>query len=87
MSVLTFDSPGSKFRSRCYTVIIILEEYIMVINNVSKFHKILIKTNGLIDRTLSKMVDLHEQRTMTPEGIMPYGPLLNLKKALWYETM
>ena len=62
-------------------------EDIMVLNNVTKFHKILIKTTGLIDGTPSKMVKFHEQRAITPEGMVQYGSFSNLKKTLWYLTM
>ena len=57
---------------------------IMVLNNGTKFHKILIKTTGLkLDRTPSIMVNFHEQRAITPKGMGRYGPLLNLKSTLW----
>ena len=65
----------------------ILEEDIIVLNNVTKFHKILIKPTGLIDWTPSKMENLHEQRAITPEGMVRYGPLSNLKKTLWFLTI
>ena len=55
-----------------------LEEDIMNLNNVTKFHKILIKTIRFRERTLFQMVNLHKQRARTPEGIMGYGPLSNL---------
>ena len=54
---------------------------------ITKFYKILIKTAGLVDRTPLKMVNFHEQRVITPEGMGRYGPLSNLKKTLWYSTM
>ena len=42
---------------------------IMVLNNGTKFHKILLKTTGLqLDRTPSIMVNFHEQRAITPKG-------------------
>ena len=56
----------------------------MVLNNVTKFHKILIKTIRLKDRTLYQMVNFLKQRAITPEGMKRYGPLSNLKKTLWY---
>ena len=43
-----------------------LEKDIMVLNNVTQFHKIRIKTTGLIGRMPSKMVNFHEQRATTP---------------------
>ena len=42
----------------------------MVLNNVTKFHTISIKTTGLTDWTPSKMVKFHEQRAITPEGMI-----------------
>ena len=54
----------------------------MVLNNVTKFHKILIKTIKLRERTLFQKVNFHEQRALTPEGMVRYGLLLNFKKAL-----
>ena len=56
----------------------------MVLNNVTKFHKILIKTIQLRDRTWFQMVNFRKQMAITPEGNVRYGPLLNLKKTLWY---
>ena len=56
----------------------------MVLNNVTKFHKVVIQITGLIDRTPSKTVNFHEQRAITPEGMVRYGPFPNLKKTLWY---
>ena len=53
---------------------------IMVLNNVTKFHKILIKTIQLRERTLFKMLNFHNQSTITPEGMVRYRPLLNLTK-------
>ena len=61
-----------------------LEEDIMVLNNVTKFHKILIKTIQLIERTLFQTVNFHKQRAIIPEGMKQYGPLSNLKKTSWY---
>ena len=59
-----------------------LEKDIMVLNIVTKFHKVMIKITGYRDRTLSKTVNFHEQWAMTPEGMVRYGPLSNLKKTL-----
>ena len=56
----------------------------MVLNNVTKFHKILIKTIQLRERTLFQMVNFHKQRAITPEGMVRYGALSNLKKTSWY---
>ena len=59
----------------------------MLLNNVTKFHKILIKTNRLREWTLFKMVNFHKQRAITTESMLRYRPLSNLKKTLWYLTM
>ena len=60
------------------------EEDIMVLNNVTKFHKILIKNIRLSERTLFQMVNFHKQRAITTESMVRYGPLSNLKKTSWY---
>ena len=62
--------------------IIELEKDIMVLNNVTKLHKILIKSNRLGERISFRMVTFQKQRALTTESIMRYGPLLNLKKKL-----
>ena len=56
----------------------------MVLNNVTKFHKILIKTIRLSEKTSFKTVNFHKQRAITAERMVPYGPLSNLKKTSWY---
>ena len=56
----------------------------MVLNNVTKFHKILIKTIRLRARTSFKMVHFHKQRALTTEGMVQYAPLSNLKKTSWF---
>ena len=40
-----------------------------VLNNVTKFHKILIKTIRLRERTSFQMVYFHKQRAITPESL------------------
>ena len=65
-------------------MIIKLEEDIIVLNNVAKFYKILIKTVQLRERISFQTVNFHKQRAITPESMVPYGPLSNLKKKLWY---
>ena len=50
----------------------------MVLNNVTKFHKILIKSIGLREQTSFQMVNLHKQRAITTESMVEYGPLSNL---------
>ena len=52
----------------------------MVLNNVTKFHKILIKSIRLRERTSFKMVNFHKQRAITSESLVRYGPLSKLKK-------
>ena len=61
-----------------------LEEDIIVLNNVTKFHKILIKTIRLREQTSFQMVNFHKQRAITTENMVRYGPLSNLKKTSWY---
>ena len=61
-----------------------VEEDIMVLNNVTKFHKILIKSIRLREWTSFQMVNFHKQRAITTEGMVLYGPLSNLKKTSWY---
>ena len=56
----------------------------MVLNNVTKFHKILIKNNQVRERTSFQMVNFHKQRAITAESLVQYRPLSNLKKILWY---
>ena len=53
-----------------------VRRYIMVLNNVTKFHKVVSKITGLSDQTPLKLVNFYEQRAKTPEGIVRYGPLL-----------
>ena len=49
-----------------------LEEDIMVLNNVTKFHKILIKSIRLrlTERTSFKTVNFHKQRAITTESLV-----------------
>ena len=63
-------------------VILKLED-IMVLNNVTKFHKILTKNIRLREQTSFQMVNFHKQRAITTESMVRYGPLLNLKKTPW----
>ena len=57
-----------------------LEEDITVLNNVTKFHKILIKNIRLREQTSFEMVIFHKQRDITTESMVRYGPLSNFKK-------
>ena len=59
----------------------------MVLNNVTKFHKILTKNILVRERTSFKKVNFHKQRAITAERMVLNGPLSNLKKTLWYLTM
>ena len=56
-------------------------------NRKRKFHKLLIKTIHLRERTLFQAVNFHKQRAITPEHIVRYRPLSNLKKMLRHPTM
>ena len=47
-----------------------LEENIMVLNNVIKFYKILIKSIRFRVRTSYQMVNFHKQRAITAEGMV-----------------
>ena len=64
--------------------IIELEEDIMVLYNVTKFHKILIKKNQVRERTSFNAVNFYKQRAITTESLVRYKPLSNLKKTLRY---
>ena len=64
-----------------------LEEDSMVLNNVTNFHKILIKSIRLRERTSFQMVIFHKQRAITTKSMVRYGPLPNLMKTIWYLTM
>ena len=57
----------------------------MVLNNVAKFHKSLIKSIQLREWTSFQMVIFHKQRAVTPEGIVRFGPLSKLTS--WYLTI
>ena len=58
----------------------IIEEDIIIINNVTKLHKILIKTIQLREQTLFQAVNFHIQRAITPESMVQYEPLSNLEE-------
>ena len=62
----------------------------MVLNNVTKFYKILIKNIRVRERTSFKTVNFHKQRAITLSTTFKpvrNGPLSNLKKTSWYLTM
>ena len=50
--------------------IIELEEDIIALTNVIKFHKILIKTIQVREWTLFKMMNFHKQRAITLESMV-----------------
>ena len=54
----------------------------MVLNNVTRFHEILIKNILVRERTSFKMVNFHKQGAITTENLLRYGPFSNLKKTL-----
>ena len=64
--------------------IIVLEEDIMVLNNVTKFHKILIKKIRVREKTLFKTMNLHKQRAITLVSMCNIDHQTNLKKTSWY---
>ena len=66
---------------------IIKFEDIMVLNNVTKVHKILIKAIRLREQPSFKTVNFHKQRAITAESMVGYRPLSKLKKTLRYLTM
>ena len=51
----------------------------MVLSNVTKFHKILIKNIQVRERTSFQIVIFHKQRAKTLESLVRNGPLSNLK--------
>ena len=55
----------------------------MVLNNVTKFHKLLIKNIRAVEGMSFKTVNFHKQRAITLESLVGYGPLLNLMTS-WY---
>ena len=60
-----------------YTIIK-LEEGIMVLNNVTKFQKILIKTIRLREWTSFKTVNFHKQSAITAESMVQYYTIIDL---------
>ena len=48
----------------------------MVLNNVTKFHKILIKSIQLREPTSFQMVNFHKQRAITTESMVQYGAIV-----------
>ena len=46
------------------------EKDILVLTIVIKFHKVVRKITGLGDRIPSKTVNFHEQRAITPKGMI-----------------
>ena len=62
-------------------------EDIMILNNVTKFHRAIIKTLHLKEQTSIQPTIFHKLRTITPLSMVPYRPLSNRKKTSWYLTM
>ena len=60
-----------------------LEEELIKLNNVTKFHKILIKTFRFREQTMFLMVNFDKQRTLTPEGMVRYGSILLNIHEVW----
>ena len=58
-------------------------EDIMVLN-VTKFHRIIIKTIHLREQTSFQPTIFHKLRSIIPLSMVPYRPLSNLKKTSWY---
>ena len=54
----------------------------IVLNNVTKFCKILIKNIRVRERTSFKTVNFHKQRAITTESMVRYRPLSNFKRTL-----
>ena len=55
--------------------IIKFEKVILVLNIVTKFHKVVIKITGLKEWTPSEMVNFYGQWALIPEGMVPNKPL------------
>ena len=59
----------------------------MVLNNVTKFHKILTKDIRARERMSFQTVNFHKQEAITTNSPVRYEPLSNLKKTFWYLTI
>ena len=53
---------------------------IMVLNNVTKFHKILIKTIPLRERTSFKTVNFHKQKAIITESLVRYYTIIDFNE-------
>ena len=62
-------------------------EHIMVLNNVTKFHRIIIKSIHVREQTSFQPMIFHKLRAISPKSMVPYRPLSNLNKTSWYQTM
>ena len=51
-----------------------------MLNNVTKFHKILIKNIRLREQTSFKILNFHKQRTITTESILRYMTIIELEE-------
>ena len=56
----------------------------MILNNVTKFHEILIKSIQLREWNIVSNGEFYKQRAIYTESMVGYGPLSNLKKTSWY---
>ena len=74
----------NSWRHDAIWAILHFEEDIMVLYNVTKFHKTLMKTIPLREWTSFQTANLHKQRAITTEHMMQYRPLSSLKKISWY---
>ena len=54
--------------------IIEFQEDINILNNVTNFNKILIKTIRIRERTSFQMENFHKENAITTESIVRYGP-------------
>ena len=64
--------------------VILKLEHIMILNNVTKFHRIIIKTIHVREQTSFQAMVFHKQRA---KSMVPYRPLSNVKKTSWYLKM
>ena len=56
-----------------------LEEDIIVLNNVTKFHKILIKNIRVRERTSFQMVKFHKERAITLDSLVQVWTIIELE--------
>ena len=69
--MVNFHKKGHNYRKHgAIWTIIELEEEIMVLNNVTKFHKTLIKNTRVREWTSFKTVIFHKQRVITTQSLV-----------------